>query len=179
MGRNPDLHDFSVDANLRAAFDVWPKGRALPRTAEEVARAGFALLLRDLLHDRAAPLNIVRFADDGVSIWMVDNLGRISLDDFVRAVAQIHLPPAHAIAALQPMRAEGDAAIHGVHCRAAFHDDIVELAGEVEGSEGPPEGRSVPKWKMRSGRVNDDRGRWIGVKPTIEIELPMLGAAES
>ncbi len=135
--------------------------------------------MRDTLHDRAAPLNIVRFADDGVSIWMVDHLGQLRLDDFVRAIAQVHLPAAHAVAVVQPLRQGGDPTLRGVHCRAAYHDEIIELSGEVEGAGGPPEGRSVPKWRVRTGRVTDDRGRWIGVPPTVPIELPMLDAAEA
>jgi hypothetical protein len=174
-----DFRDFSGLANLRAAFDVWPAGQALPANVDDVARGAFALTLRDLLNGRGATVNLVRFADDGVSVWLLDALDRVTLEDFVRAVAGAFEPAAFAVAVVQPMKAPGDPTVRGVHCRAMFGDDLLDLSGEVAGADGPVDARGVPNWTVRKGRANDDRGRWIGVPPTIEIRLPMLGIAES
>lgn len=174
MAFGTDDLDLTARANLRAAFDLWPAGRPLPRDVDAVARAALELALGDVLGPRATTVHLVRFAEDDVSVWLADAIEPVSLDDFVRAVAGFALPPAYAVAALLPMRAGGAAAppgapVHGVVLRAACGDALIELVGHVER---PGE---VARWSARHGRAHDDRGRWIGVPPTVEVSLPMLG----
>lgn len=171
--------DLSTHANLRAAFNLWPPGTPLPTVVDDVARAALALTLTDLLRGRGANVQIVRFADDEVSVWLLDALDGVTLQDLVRAVAGAFEPAAFAIGAVQPMRADGDPTVRGVHCRAMLGDAIIELTGKVTGLAGPPEQRDVPEWTPRRGHAHADEARWLGVPPTVGISLPMLGAAQA
>lgn len=171
------FRDLSAAANLRVAFDVWPPGAPLPATLDDVARAAFAVTLSEVIAGRAATVNLVRFAADGASVWRLDALEGVGVEDFVRAVVQAFEPHAFAVAVVQPMKAQGDPTVRGVHCKAMLGDEVIELVGDVV--DGPLHARSVPTWRRRAGRATDDRGRWIGVPPTVEIRLPMRDAADA
>lgn len=179
MPKDPRWSDFTRRANLRAAFDVWPVGAPLPATAEDVARGALALTLRDVVAGSAATVHLVRFAEDGVSLWLLDALAGVRIEDLVRAIARLYVPSAYAVAVVQPMRTPGDTTVRGVHVRAAHHDDLIELQGDVVGADGPLEGRSIVTWTARSTRLTDVRARWIGVPPTVDIDLPLLDAGEA
>ncbi len=167
-------------SNLRAAFDVWPADRPAPESVDDVLRGALAVTGAEILRGPRALLFILRVADDGASLWKADALPPgVSVEDLVRAIAGQFEPAAHAMAVVQPMRAPGDPTVRGVWGRAMLGDDVVEARGKVEGADGPPEARKVHRWELRHGRATDDRGRWIGVPPTVAIHLPMLDAAEA
>ena len=172
------FEDLSGPANLRAALNVWPADKPLS-TPDDVARAAFAITLGDVLAGEGAAINLLRFAEDGGSVWLLDALEGVSIEDFVRAVAGVFEPAAYAIAVIQPMYAPGDPALRGVTCRAALGDDVIELTGEVAPVPGQPDARHVPQWNVRRGRTHTDAARWIGVPPTVEVRLPMFGVGEA
>lgn len=173
-----DVRDLTDEANLRVAFNVLPKGVPLPSDVDETARLAIALLQRDLLYGDGAPINVVRFAKDGVSLWLLDNLSHISIEDFVRAVARAFEPHAFAIAVLQPMTKVADKKVYGLHCRAAHGDALIELRGDaVDGAI--DEARSIPSWQLRRGQATTDDGRWIGVPPKVWVALPMITRHEA
>ncbi|MFM2247244.1 MAG: hypothetical protein RL071_3318 [Pseudomonadota bacterium] len=170
--------DLTAIIGLRAQLDAAPAGPPLA-SADEVARSALGLTLGALLAGQGGAFQIVRFAEDGGSVWVADGLKGLSMDDLVRAIAGALQPPAYAMALVQPLRAAGDPTIRGVQCRAMRGDDIAELRADVTGADGPAAGRGVGAWAGRRGRTSDDRSRWIGVPPTVPVTLPMLGVAEA
>ncbi len=168
-----DLTDLSDQANLRVAFPTWPKGTPHPPDVQSVAMASLSMLAEELLLGSGAPITVVRFARDGLSIWRLDALAHITIEDFVRACARAFEPHAYAIAVVQPMRRAGDARVAGLHCRAAFGDDFIEVQGDAvqPAIDALP---VVPSWTARRGQARTDAARWIGVPPTTWIALPMI-----
>jgi hypothetical protein len=173
------LRDHSQTMNLRAAFEVWPAGRPLPTTPDEAVTGAFDLVLNDVVVGRAATANLIRYADDGVSVWMVDAVVGMSFEDLIRGVACAFEPPAYAMVVVQPMHAPGDPTVRGVHCRAHVRDDLMEITGDVVGADGPVEGRTIPSWRVRRGTASSDAGRWIGVRPSVELELPLVAEGDA
>ncbi len=158
---------------LRMYYDVWDPGRALPGTVNEVAREALALAASDVLQGYIDGVGIARFAKDGVSLWTLSNPGDLPFEDILRAISRAFEPEAYALAVVEAMFTEDTGAVGGLRCRAALGDDLIELKGVRTGPN------STGEWTLRRGRVEDDRGRWLGVPPTVPIELPMLGAAEA
>ncbi len=177
--KDEGFQDFSSRANLRVAFDVWPAEAPPPSSAADVVRGALRLTVGDLLGERLAPLVVLRFSTDGVSLWCMDGLMGVTIEDLVRGIGAAFSPPAHALAVVESATSQPDGLLRAVRCRAMFGDDIVECVGEVVGADGPPAGRSIPRWKERRGTASDDRARWIGVPPTVELRFPMLDAAEA
>jgi hypothetical protein len=173
------MQDYSQKMNLRAAFEVWPAGRPLPTTADEAVSGAFDMVLNDVVVGRAATANLIRYAEDGVSVWQVDAVMGMTFEDLIRGVACAFEPAAYAMVVVQPMHAPGDPTVRAVHCRAHVRDELLEVTGDVVGADGPIEGRTIPSWRIRRGTATTDAGRWIGVKPTIALELPLLGAGEA
>lgn len=179
MPKDPRWSDFTRRANLRAAFDLWPPGRPMPTTADDVAKAALGLTVGDVFAGRGAPLMVLRFARDDVSMWLLDALAGVSIEDFVRAVARRYEPHAYAMAVVRPMWAAPDPTVRGVTCRAVCGDDLVEVTGRVQGADGPPDERALVDFEARAARLTEPKTRWIGVPPTVDVDLPMLDAGEA
>lgn len=174
-----DWIDLSHTTNLRVDLQAWPAGYPLPKTLHELAKAALDLTVPRLLAGLGAPIHLVRFATDGVSVWLADAPPPSGLEDFARAAACAFEPAAFAVGIVQPMTADGDATPRGVHCKLAFGDELIELQGPIEGADGPAEQRRVPGWQVRTGRVTDPKARWIGALPSVPLRLGPLGAAEA
>src|SRR4029079_10005854 len=106
---------------------------------------------------RGAPIMLVRYATDSVSIFMLDTLDQVSPDDFVRAVSSRFDPPAFAMALVRPVTRNGSMTMVGVHCRAMFGNSVVEVSATLEGDADSPTGKSLSNWKRTHGRAMDDR----------------------
>lgn len=171
--------DGSAQMNLRVRLDIWPPGQRLPRDATEAGLAAVKSFWSATRRDDAPAVRMVRFAEDGVSDWQMDAIVGVDLNDMVRAVATAFEPHAYGVVVVQPMRAPGDPTVRGVAALSAWREALVSLQGEVQGLDGPLEARSVGRWTRREAQIHDDRARLIGVPPSVEVRLPLLGAGEA
>lgn len=165
--------------NLRAAFFPMPAEAQLPTNADEVAQHTWSMLVHSVLKGESAPVSMVRYADDGVSSWLMDDLEGIAFEDLIRAVVRFAEPHAYAFAVVQLLREVASERVVGLDCRACFGDEFVMLRGMLEGMDGPVQQRRVVGLKRLTRTVTADADRWIGVPPTVHIHLPFLDAGDA